>query len=161
MSLVPQVTLKTFDKWEVDFEGPINQLGKIIGVGYILTTTNYLTRWDEETPVKDCTIVKVARFILDNAVTRFGCLKILMSDQGAHFINQIVRVMTEEFQIQYKRINPYHPQVNGAIEAFNKILENALTKICDTNHDDWDLKIPAILWPYRMTCKILTGQTPF
>ena len=45
MLLVPQITLQPFDKWAMDFVGPINPLGKRNGARYIITATNYLTRW--------------------------------------------------------------------------------------------------------------------
>ena len=84
-----------------------------------------------------------------------------MSDQGSHFINRTVRALTKELQVQHKKITPYHPHTNGTIEVFNKILELPLTKVCNANHDDWDLKIPVVLWAYRTTCKWLIGQTLF
>ena len=69
-------------------------------------------------------------------MTRFGCPKIWVSDQGMHFVNQLIEELTDEFQIQHRKTNPYHSQVNGTVEAFNKILENALTKVCNTRRDD-------------------------
>ena len=84
-----------------------------------------------------------------------------MSDQGSHFINHMVREITEELQVQHKKRTPYHLQVNGTVEAFKKILETTLKQVCNDNCNDWDLKIPAVLWAYRTTSKQLIGQTPF
>ena len=97
MSLKPKVTLQAFNKSAIDFVGPINPPGKCTGSKYIITTTNYLTRWAEATPVKYCNIAIAAQIIFENIFTRFGCPHILMSDQGTHFLHQTIQLLTEEF----------------------------------------------------------------
>jgi transposase InsO family protein len=161
MPLAPQLTLQEFEEWAIDFLGPINPLGKQTGTRYIITTKKYLTRWDEARAVRDCNATIATCFIFDDIITRFGCPKILMSDQGTHFINNTVEVLTEEFAVCHQKITPYHPQENGTVETFNKILETTLNMICSMNMNDWDLRVPTVLWAYRITCKKLTMQTPF
>ena len=72
--------MQPFDKWAVDFVGPINPLGKRTGARYINTTTDYLTRWVENAPVVDCIAATATRLLFDNIVAWFGCPRILMSD---------------------------------------------------------------------------------
>ena len=112
-------------------------------------------------PVKDCTTATAAKFLFENVFIRFKCPNILISDKGTHFVNQLIEELTGEFQIQHRRTMPYHPQANGVVKAFKKIMENTLTKVCNARRDDWDQNISAILWAYRRTCKKLTCQTPF
>ena len=85
----------------------------------------------------------------------------LISDQGSHFTNKTIKALTDQFKIDHRRSTTYHPQSNGAIEAFNKTLRNRLTKICNTNKDNWDEKIPTVLWAYRIAYKRSTDQTLF
>ena len=161
MSFNPQVTLQAFEKWAIDFVIPINLLGMRTSSRYIITMTDYLTKWVEVNPVKDCSVATTPQFIFENIITRFGFPRILMNDQGMHFLNQTIQAVIEEFQIFHQKSTPYHTQANGTVEAFNKILEHALTKVCNTDRDDWDLRIPVVLWEYRMTCKKLTRHTAF
>ena len=62
--LVLHITLQEFNKWVVDFVGPINLVGKRTGGRYIITVTDYLTRWVEEVLVKDRTAVTTPKFYL-------------------------------------------------------------------------------------------------
>jgi hypothetical protein len=161
MPLRPQVTLQQFDKWAIDFVGPINPPAKRIGSRYSITVIGYLTRWEKATPVKDCNAETKTHFLFEQVITRFGCPIILMSDQDMHFINNTINAMNEEFEFHHQKSTPYHPQENDTVEAFKKILENAMTKIYNVNRDGWDLKISALLWAYWTTCKKLTRNTPF
>ena len=122
---------------------------------------DYLTRWAEATPAKYCTARTVTKFLFENVVTKFCCPKIILSDQGTHFVNKLIDEITAEFQILHRKMTPYHPQANVTVEEFNKILENALTKVCNMNRDNWDQKVLAVLWEYHTTCKILSAHTPF
>jgi hypothetical protein len=114
----------------------INPITRHSKARYIITSTDYLTRWVEAVVVQHCLIEIVDRFIFKNIITWFGCPRTLTSDQGGHFISSTIENITIEFLIQHHKSSPYHSQANGTMEVFNKILERVLMKVCCTNKED-------------------------
>eukprot|EP00253_Pinus_taeda_P021134 PITA_21134 len=57
MPLQPQVTLEPFEKWDMDFLGPINPPST--QRSYIIVCTEYLTKWAETKAIKAATKEKV------------------------------------------------------------------------------------------------------
>jgi len=106
-----------FEKWAINFVGPIHPPTRRSGTRYIITVMKYLSRWAEVALVKDCNAETTTHFLFGKVITRFGFPRILMSDQGTHFINITIRALIEEFKVYHKKITPYHPQKNGTMEA--------------------------------------------
>jgi len=69
LPLNPQMTLQPFEKWIIDFVGPIQPQGNKTGVRYIITAIEYLTRWAEAQPVKDCIGATAAKFLFEYVLT--------------------------------------------------------------------------------------------
>ena len=151
----------TFEIWAINFIGPFPIPAKRTGARYIITAVEYVTKWVEAEPVNTCSSEIAAKFIYENIITRSGCPQTLISNQVTHFINRTIKTLTDQLQIDHCQSTTYHPQSNGAIEAFNKTLTKGITKICNADKDDWDEKIPVVLWAYRTTYKCSTDQTPF
>ena len=80
MLLVAQITLQPLEKWAMDFVSPINPPGRRTSAWYIIIENDYMTRWEEETSMKDCRAVMTVKFLFEKVATIFGCPKILMRD---------------------------------------------------------------------------------
>ena len=151
----------TFEIWAIEFIGSFPVPTKMTGACYIITVVEYVTKWAEAEPVETCLSEVAAKFIYENIITIFGCSLTLINDQGSHFINKTIAALIEQFKIDHRQSTSYHPQSNGAIEAFNKTIARGLKKIYNSDKDDWDEKIPVVLWAYQTTYKRSTDQTPF
>lgn len=75
------------------------------------------------------------KFIFKYIMAKFRYPTILMSDRGLHILNETINALIEEFYMHHQKSMLYHPQSNGIVEDFNKILENTLMKICNVNRN--------------------------
>ena len=81
MPLQPQVTLEPFEKWGMDFVGPINPPSR--QRSYIIVCTDYLTKCAEKKAIKAATEEKVVEFLKENVFYKFGYPRELVTDQGS------------------------------------------------------------------------------
>jgi hypothetical protein len=159
--LHPTMPTEVFQKWGLDFIGPVNPPAKGTKNRYIITATDYTTKWVEARALKDNTAKSTAKFLFEEITTKFGCPLEFVSDQGSHFINDTIKVLTQEFMILHRKSTTYYPQANGQAESTNKVIKIALTKMVNANRTDWDTKLHAALWAYRTAYKVTTKHTPF
>ena len=62
---------------------------------------------------------------------------------------------------EHRVTSAYHPQSNSLTERFNQTLQTALVKIINTDQDDWDDHLSAVLFAYRTAQQKATKLSPF
>jgi hypothetical protein len=159
MPLKPQVHIDPFEKWALDFIGPINPPSK--GKHYILVYTDYVTKWVEAKALVRAIEQLVVNFLFEEIFVRFGVLREIVIDQGEQFNSKMVKDLARKYQIKHQKSTPYHPQANGQVESTNKTLEAIMTKIVQINRKDWSDKLQEALWAYKITWKNSIGFTPY
>src|SRR5213078_3270220 len=147
-----------FERIGIDFVGPLERTKK--GNRYILVVTDYLTKWPEAKAMKEATAKNVIEFIYQEIICRHGCPRVILSDRGTHFRNELVDGLCEKFEIKHKLSSPYHPQTNGLVERFNRTLCESLAKVSE-KENEWDKHIESVLFAYRTTKHNTTKKTPF
>eukprot|EP00253_Pinus_taeda_P033749 PITA_33749 len=135
MPLQPQVTFEPFEKWGMDFVGPINPPSK--QRSYIIVCTDYLTKWAEAKAIKAATEEKVAEFLRENIFYKFGYPRELVTDQGSQFTSNLIEDLLAHHKIKHRTSTLYHPQANGQVEVTNRALEGILTKVVSSSRKDW------------------------
>ena len=70
----------------MDLVGPLNETPR--GNKYIVTLTDYFTKWVEAAPLPDKSAASVAQFIY-SVMCRYGHPEVLSTDQGREFVNEL------------------------------------------------------------------------
>ncbi|MCO5613463.1 hypothetical protein L7F22_067740 [Adiantum nelumboides] len=77
-----------FEKWGIDAIGPLPRTST--GKQYILTATDYMTRWVEAASVARITATDVSKFVLDYICSTFGTPLEILSDRGPEKTNGVL-----------------------------------------------------------------------
>eukprot|EP00253_Pinus_taeda_P023927 PITA_23927 len=105
------VILEPFERWALDFIGPINpQSNQRV---YILVCTDYMTKWVEAKALIRANEESVLTFLFEEMLVRFGLPRELVRDGGPPFNSHGFNDTLQKYHINHKMTTPYHPQDNG------------------------------------------------
>eukprot|EP00253_Pinus_taeda_P011791 PITA_11791 len=149
-----------FSDWGLDFIGEIHPASS--GQHrWILTTTDYFTKWIEAIPTRQATDSVIISFLENNILSRFGCPFKLITDNAATFKSKRMVDFCYKYNISLGHSTAYHPQGNGLAESSNKSLVNIIKKMLEINKKRWHKKLVNALWADRVSQKKSIGMSPF
>jgi hypothetical protein len=128
---------------------------------YIILATDYATKWVEARATVKNDALTAASFLFEEIMMRFGHPLELVSDQGKHFLNDVIHNITSRYSIKHRKTTPYNPKANGLTERANGIIGKILNKMVYAHKTDWDRKLPSAVHAYNTSGKRTTGKSPF
>ena len=160
LPLVPISIEAPFQQWGLDFIGEINpiSLGKH---KWILTATNFFTKWVEAIPTRKATDVVIIDFLLSHILSRFGCPRKLITNNAQAFSSHRLVKFCNDYNIILSHSTAYYPQGNGLVESSNKSPVRTIKNLLEDNKKAWNSKLVYALWANRVSTKKSIGTSPF
>eukprot|EP00253_Pinus_taeda_P027025 PITA_27025 len=128
---------------------------------YILTATDYFTKWVEVVPLKSTNSEAIIEFIDQFIITRFGVPTALVFDNSSYFTGNSMIDFSIKRGFKLKYSTNYYPQGNGLAESTNKNLIKIIKRTIEQNHRNWHKSLVFALWADRITQKASIGTSPF
>jgi transposase InsO family protein len=151
LSLWPVVVEAPFQQWGLDFLGQFKD-NSSNGYTWILTATDYFTKWLEAIHTKWETNKVVIDFLEDGIITRFGVPAKITTDNSKAFSSAELSSFCFKYGIVSSHSSNYYPQGNGLVESSKKNLMPIIKKIVGDNKKAWDSKNATEKSPFELVC---------
>ncbi|CAF1624779.1 unnamed protein product [Rotaria magnacalcarata] len=143
----------------IDYCGPLKRTPR--ENQYVLVITDYFSRHITAIALPNCTAETTAQALFNEYFCKFGIPAVILSDQGSHFRNQLMDNIKNLIGYNHIYSTPYHPQTNGIVERFNATFIPQVSKLQDTQDNNWDEYLQAVVFAYNTGIHKTTKYSPF
>lgn len=103
---------------------------------------------------------KMANFIYEDIICRYGCPAMIGCDGGPEFKGAVEELLARK-RVLVIMSTPYHPEGNPHVERAHQPLLDAIIKLSAHKKTEWPLYVHPALYAMRMTTSRITGCSPF
>ena len=128
------------DHWAIDLAGPF--ITSRCDNRFLLVMVDICTRYCVLRPIPDKQASTIARELI-NVFCEYGLPKILQSDNGGEFVNELMQIFAEEAGFEHRLISSYHPRANGVSENWVHKSTLAIKKRVEGANAEWDVFVPS------------------
>ena len=89
---------KAFEKVQMNIVGPLPVTKG--GNKYLLTLQDNLTKYSDAIPLSVIDSITVAIALAEQLISRFGCPRVIRTDQGSNFISKIMKQFCRIFKLK-------------------------------------------------------------
>ena len=146
------------DRIHIDVMGPLTKTPN--GNTYVFVVLDQFIKWIECYPLPEQGAELLAKTLVNEFFSRFGCSLEMHSDQGKKILSKIFVSATRLLQITKTHTTAYRPRSNGQVERSNRTLLQMMRCLRDKNSYAWDEYIPQIASAMRAMVNRDTGFTP-
>lgn len=148
-----------FSQWGIDILEPFPRTTS--QRKYVIVAIEYFSKWLEAKAVRSVIALQMIDFIWGNIICKFGISRVLISNNGTQFDSKEFRKFAENSGVDHRLALVAHPQTNRQIEVTNRTILTGLKKRLNGAKTGWVDKLPSIIWAWRTTLRVATGETPF
>ncbi|CAB0035442.1 unnamed protein product [Trichogramma brassicae] len=143
----------------VDFMGPYPITAR--RKRFILVVTDLFSRWTEAFPMATSDTQKVIHIMEDEVFSRWGYPQSILSDNGPQFRSAKWQEACDKWQAKLHTTAIYSPRANPTERRNQEIKKGLRLHLMDQQqHQQWDLKLPEVLYNMRCRQNAATGHSP-
>lgn len=141
----------------VDLMGPFPKSPK--QHEHLLVVVDCYSKWVELFPLWVAKAPQIACILIDEIFTRWGTPVYIVSDRGAQFTLNLIKLVCKQWSVIQKLTTAYHPQTN-LTERINRTLKTMIASYVKDNHRNWDKWLSEFRFAINTAWQESTGFTP-
>ncbi|XP_012774887.1 uncharacterized protein zgc:153292 [Maylandia zebra] len=148
------------EPWEwlaLDVRGPLPQT--VNGHKYILTVTDFYSKWVEAVPMTACLPSDVAKNVVD-IIAHFGYPLRILSRLPLDIVHKINRELKDQLKVAVALV-VYHQQTGIADMITPQLIDRMVNDLIEEHAADWDVYLPAKVFSLCFKEHSETEERPF